>query len=287
MVKKQKLLALALCALMLSMSALPVMAESTATEAPAAVAEVTAAEETADTETTATKVITSVRDGAGKAIAGARTVVRHVTKAVLTEEQQLAVEQAQTDKDAAYEAYLAKLAAAGILAQAELDAYHLMANYTQIASNIDTMQWTLAKNIELQEALTKSGAELRDAIAGFVAEGLLTELEGESIVAISTNSSDIDYDNLTIGQYKALQQAMAGTSEERAAALSDLVAQGLLTQIEADVLLSAKVNAVSRISTRSLTEEQRAAWKTAREELQADYTAIAEQLGKVLSGAAD
>ncbi len=189
--------------------------------------------------------------------------------AELTEEQRAALEQAQTAQEEAYKAFLAELVTAGIVTQAELDAYNRIAAQRKIAGDIDTMQWTLEKNMTLREALAKSGKEKQDALAAFVTEELLTQEQADALLASTTTERSINYDAWTVAQLKEFQTALRGSTQERNAAIEGAVTSGLLTQTEADALLSAQTGMAGRFAGKQLTEEQQTAWKTAAEAYQA------------------
>lgn len=196
------------------------------------------------------------------------TTLRGQTAADLTEEQRTALEQAQTAQADAYKTFLSELVKAEILSQTELDAYNRVAAQQAIAKGIDTMQWTLEKNMTLREALAKSGKEKQEAIAAFVTEGLLTQEQADALLASSTTERSINFDSWTVAQAREFQVALRSSSEERIAAIHDAVAKGLLTQTEADVLLCSRIDTANHLGTGQLTEEQQAAWKTAVEAYQ-------------------
>jgi hypothetical protein len=204
--------------------------------------------------------------------------------AQLTDAQKAAQQQAQTALREAYKAFLTELVGAGILQQAEVDAYDRVVAQREIATDIDMMQWTVEKSLALRDALAKSGAERQSAVAAFVAEGLLTQAQADALIASVTTSGGIDYTNWTIGQVNDLKAALAQTGEPRVTAISALVEKGLLTQIEADALLTERLGRMS-VRAKDLTEAQQTAWKAAMETYQAAVKQAKDTLQK--AGAAD
>jgi Spy/CpxP family protein refolding chaperone len=258
--KKTSLLAMMLCVLLLSVLAVPALAETAETEKAAMPPE------------NMPMPVFSMR-----VPAPARGAVRTTRQVKLTDEQTAALEKVRIDQEAAYLVYLGKLVDTGILDQSELDAYNRLQSNRKTVADIDMMQWTMEKVIAFRTALVTRGAELETALETYVAEGLLTQEEADALTA--RVSRNIDYTDWTVGQIRGLREVTSKSSEERVAVIQDLIGKGLLSQAQADVLLS---QAIARAGwTRDLTEEQKAALQTAKEE----YAQAVQEINQTLQDA--
>ncbi len=188
-------------------------------------------------------------------------------RGILTEEQKAQREAASADLQAAYREYLGQLADASIVSAEELAAYDRIQQQKALANAINTDQWTVEKDRAFREALKQSGEEKAAALTVFVGEGLLTQEQADALVATSTSIRDIDFDTWTVGDAKELMSAAQKTGSERVATVNGFIAKGLLTQSQADSILSANLITAGRRISSTLTDEQKTALEAAQKAL--------------------
>ena len=199
---------------------------------------------------------------------------KRTMEADCTDEQIAICKKAKEDQEAAYQDYLGKLVGAGILAQGELDAYNRVQDQRKIAIGIDMMQWTMEKVMVFRAALAKSGAELQSVLEIFVTESLLTREQAAALAAISAGG--IDFNKWTVEDVKVLKSALTTVGGNRLETVQNFVTDGLLSQDEADALISREVGRIGK--TRGLTAEQKDAIGAAAKEYQKACQEIAERM---------
>lgn len=148
----------------------------------------------------------------GKQGMGMRMRVGEMNQSNLTDEQKQAMKDAQSTYDAAEDAILAEMVAAGALPQEIVDSYQAQRNAQQEIAAMDYSDWTLDQLSALRQAMGRSGVN-DTVLAGLVSQGALTEEQAETFRLAYGESVNVwgqlDTSKTTQGMITRLQEARA------------------------------------------------------------------------------
>ena len=96
------------------------------------------------------------------------------------EQKRQIIQEARRTYDAAVDAVLAEMVAAGALTQASADSYHAFQSAERMVENIDTSNWTLDQVYALRLVIGRKSVN-ETILSGLLSEGALTQADADAI----------------------------------------------------------------------------------------------------------